>query len=153
MECHIFFADDSLLFTKADDSNVFAIKKFLEVYVRASGQAEGERFHSIGGQEILVKAMIQSILKYVMSIFQLPKGLIYEIQRLCARFWWGSNLNNHKMHCCAWSRLCKSKMEVGLGFQDLEVFNRALLSKQCWRIMKKPESTTTRIPKACYFKM
>ncbi|KAK2661148.1 hypothetical protein Ddye_007681 [Dipteronia dyeriana] len=45
---------------------------------------------SIGGKEILIKYVLQSIPTYSMSLLQLPHSLINEIQRLFARFWWGS---------------------------------------------------------------
>ncbi|KAK2655926.1 hypothetical protein Ddye_008978 [Dipteronia dyeriana] len=48
-----------------------------------------EKLLSIGGKEVMVKAVIQSIPTYAMGLFRLPKCLTYEIQLLCAHFWWG----------------------------------------------------------------
>ncbi|KAK3206989.1 hypothetical protein Dsin_021035 [Dipteronia sinensis] len=106
---------------------------------------------SIGGKNILLKSVVQAIPTYSMSLFQLPGGLVREIERLCARFWWGGNDRARELHWSAWSRLCDSKMTGGLGFRDLKVFNRALLAKQCWRILENPNSLVARILKANYF--
>ncbi|KAK3221778.1 hypothetical protein Dsin_008803 [Dipteronia sinensis] len=87
-----------------------------------------------------------------MSIFRLPKGLIAEIHRLSARFWWGSKDNQKKIHWCTWKRLCKPKFDGGLGFRDIELANRANLAKQCWRILMNPDSLAAKVLKGCYFR-
>ncbi|KAK2650963.1 hypothetical protein Ddye_018452 [Dipteronia dyeriana] len=43
--------------------------------------------YSVGGKEILIKAVIQSISIYAMSLFRLPKCLVDEIHSLHAQFW------------------------------------------------------------------
>lgn len=56
------------------------------------------------------------------------------------------------MHQKAWSKLKKSKELGGLGFEDLTLFNKALLAKQVWRILENPDLIISRIQKARYFK-
>lgn len=46
----------------------------------------------------------------------------------------------------------KAKVDGGLGFRNLESFNKALLAKQCWRLMTNPTSMSARILKEKYFK-
>lgn len=45
-------------------------------------------FFSLAGKEIIIKAVIQAIPSYIMSCFKLPKGLIDEIHKMAANFWW-----------------------------------------------------------------
>ncbi|KAG7967870.1 hypothetical protein I3843_08G121900 [Carya illinoinensis] len=45
-----------------------------------------------------------------------------------------------------------SKKDGGLGFTDLESFNKAMLAKQLWRVLNNPNSPVAQILKQKYFK-
>jgi hypothetical protein len=47
--------------------------------------------------------------------------------------------------------MCMPKYKGGLGFRDIEIFNRALLAHQVWRILTAPKTLSTCIIKAVYF--
>lgn len=57
-----------------------------------------EKTLSKAGKEILLKAVIQSIPTYTMSCFLLPMELCRNIERLMARFFWGSKEGERKHH-------------------------------------------------------
>ncbi|KAK2656773.1 hypothetical protein Ddye_009825 [Dipteronia dyeriana] len=216
MISHLFFADDTLLFTGASAKDCLAIRNILGVYSRASGQqvnfekssmcvskgissSVGDRLArlicvqhvrcldrylgipdfasknkkqlhkdikervwnrirgwqgklmSIGGREVLIKAVIQSIPTYSMSLFRLPRNLLNELHGLCNHFWWGSKVTKETIHWAAWDKLCRGKDIGGMGFKNLINFNRALLAKQVWRLIKNPGSLAARVLKHLYF--
>lgn len=49
-------------------------------------------------KKVLIKVVAQAIPTYMMSIFQIPKGLTNEIHAVLAKFWWGSSSISRKIH-------------------------------------------------------
>ncbi|KAK9670180.1 hypothetical protein RND81_13G183600 [Saponaria officinalis] len=111
-----------------------------------------EKLLSKAGKEVLIKAVIQSIPNYMMSIFRLPGELVDELHGMIARFWWGAKDTERKIHWLSWEKLCRPKSMGGMGFRDLRVCNEALLAKQIWRLMQDEQSMVHKVFKARYFK-
>ncbi|KAI5351664.1 hypothetical protein L3X38_004555 [Prunus dulcis] len=125
--------------------------RYLKERVWKKLQGLREQTLSIAGKEVLLKVVAQSIPLYVMSCFLLPQGLCHEIEQMMARFWWGQQGKNMKIHWMRWERLCKAKTECGMGFRCLQAFNMAMLAKQGWRLVHNPHSLASRLLKAKYF--
>ena len=49
----------------------------------------------------MIKAVIQSIPAYSMSVFKLPASLCKEIEMMIRRFWWGQH-DAKKIHWVKW---------------------------------------------------
>ena len=160
---HLFFANDSLLFYKADECHWRRLTVLLSKYEHASGQRLNQekraiffnrnttkemrnkitelsgvpitqqydtylglptlmgksktvafqsiknrvwkklqnwklKFLSHVGKEILIKAIIQAIPTYSMSVFMLPKTLCSDINSMMQTFWWGHQANEARVH-------------------------------------------------------
>lgn len=68
-----------------------------------------------------------------------------------AKFWWGQKENEKKIHWKSWLKLSVNKLDGGMGFKDLEMFNNALLAKQVWRMLQEPDSLWVRVLKGVHF--
>jgi hypothetical protein len=55
-----------------------------------------EKQLSIGGKEILIKAVAQSISVYAMSVFLIPKEICKIITDIISQFWWGDDDQSKK---------------------------------------------------------
>ncbi|KAK3226139.1 hypothetical protein Dsin_006001 [Dipteronia sinensis] len=192
---HLFFADDSLIFTKANEKNCVSIKEILAVYWRASGQAINfaksamcisHSFSVLEGQALVSRVGIK-LVECHKNYLGLPCFTGRSKRKIFAsivdRVWgkikrWGEknafcgrkrdssqNGDSGNLVLCHEhvpitsglnqgnsQHLCKPKSEGGLGFQDLEISNRALLAKQCWRLLKNLDSLAGRVLKSCYYK-
>jgi len=110
-----------------------------------------ERFLSQAGKEVLLKSVIQAIPTYSMSVFKLPKTLCTNLEKVMNRFMWANTSSSKGLKWMKWSRLGQSKLNGGLGYRDLEVFNLSLLAKQEWRLIQDPNPLVGGIIKDKYF--
>lgn len=99
-----------------------------------------------------MKAVVQATPTYMISIFKIPDGILDSIHSLMAHFWWGLSANNRKIHWHSWPSLFLPKVQGGMGFRDLKVFNQVLLAKQVWQLHEGTNPLLTAVLKARYYK-
>src|SRR4051812_14436520 len=106
---------------------------------------------SKAGKEVMIKSVLQSIRAYIMSVYLIPDGVVRDIEKMLNAFWWGGGHNNRGIRWLARDRMTMRKSEGGMGFRDFKAFNMAMVAKQGWNLMAKPNSLVARIFKARYF--
>lgn len=107
---------------------------------------------SYAGKVELIRAVIQGIANFWMSIFPLPQSVLDTIIATCRNFLWGKADGGKIKPLVAWSEVCTPKKEGGLGLFNLKDWNIALLSCILWDLHSKKDSLWVRLVHHYYFK-
>ena len=86
-----------------------------------------------------------------MSCFLIPRDTCRKLKTMISNYWWGSSADNRHMHWQRWELLTRPKVQGGMGFQDLRLFNKAMLWKQGWRLIENPNSLCAKVLKGRYY--
>lgn len=129
------------------------VELFEYIITKIKERTEGwtHKYLSPAGKEILIKSIAMALPVYSMNCFLLPVTICDEIIKVISSFWWGQDHGKRKISWVAWKRMSIPKREGGLGFKDLQNFNKALLAKQAWPILTNPTSLIARLYKGLYF--
>ncbi|KAL4592541.1 hypothetical protein LXL04_005541 [Taraxacum kok-saghyz] len=74
---------------------------------------------SIGGRFTLLKAVLGSTTNYYMPIFKAPDKVLYLLEELRGRFFWGAEVGKRKLHWIAWNRALAIKDDGELIVDDI----------------------------------
>ena len=72
---------------------------------------------------------------YMMSFFEIPKGVRKKLDYFRSLFFWQCDEQKRKYRLAKWNILCQLKDQGGLGIQNVELKNIALLSKWLYRLL------------------
>ncbi|XP_070042708.1 uncharacterized protein [Nicotiana tomentosiformis] len=98
---------------------------------------------SIGGREILIAHVLESLPIHLLSAVNLPKHVITELHKMFARFYWSNSGNGKARQWASWDTLCLLKEEGGVGFRSLRDISKALFGKLWWNFRTKKILWTT----------
>ena len=112
----------------------------------------GDGYLAQPGREELIKSVAQALPTYIMGVFKLPFSVCDDLTRMVRNFYWGSEKGKRKVHWKGWDHLMQPKDRGGIGFRDFRLFNQALLARQAWRLILRPDSLCTRLLKSKYYR-
>ena len=110
------------------------------------------KFFTKGGKEVIIKSVITALPNHTMSCYRLPKATAKKLTSAVAQFWWSPGGSTRGLHWKSWDKVCVSKEDGGLGFKDITDFNTAMLGKQLWRLIEKPNTLFSRVFKGRYYR-
>lgn len=70
---------------------------------------------------------------------------------MIAKFWWGAQNGDMKIHGMKWEVMSRYKQEKGLRFREIQIFNKALLSNMATRVLKEPNALWIWVLMGIYF--
>lgn len=71
---------------------------------------------SIAGRSTLINSSLNNAPIYHMSIYLLPKTIIYKMDGIRRRFFWQGGGTKRKYHLTKWDKICKHKKKRGPGY-------------------------------------
>jgi len=78
---------------------------------------------------VLLNSVLSSLPMFMMSFFEIPKGVVKNLDHFRSRFFWQGSSDKHKYRLAKCDILCRPKDQGGLGILDLQLQNKCLLSK------------------------
>nr|GEV95121.1 Pol polyprotein [Tanacetum cinerariifolium] len=105
---------------------------------------------SIGGRISLLKSVLTSIPLYHVSIFNVPIGVLNQLESIRRNFFYGVDGTDRKLAWIGWNMVLTSKKNDGLGVSSFFAHNRALLFKWVWRFLTDGSSLWTHFIKVIF---
>ncbi|MFS7930782.1 putative RNA-directed DNA polymerase [Helianthus anomalus] len=88
---------------------------------------------SYGGRITLIKAVLNSLPTYFLSLFKAPAKVLSALDKIRRVFFWGGSEDKAKMNWVAWEKTIAPVEFGGLGFGAIRDANLAMLAKWWWR--------------------
>lgn len=98
-----------------------------------------------------MKSVVQALPSYAMSCFLLPKSFCKKLDSIIMKFWWGGTQDKKPFYWKKWGWVSKGKGAGGLGFRNFHLFNKALVAKQCWKLLSEPDFFWATFIKSVYY--
>ena len=79
--------------------------------------------------------ILTNMVLYMISFFQLPKGVLSKLDYFRSRFFWQGDGEKKKYRLAKWDVVCRPKDQGGLGIHDLGIKNSALLGRWVFKLL------------------
>jgi hypothetical protein len=106
-----------------------------EIFQEKLSRCKGKLL-SLGGRLVLINSVLTSLAMYMLSFFEVPKGVLQKNGFLRVKIFFGNMMSTRKKNILTkWSILCRPKDFGGLGIQNLDIQNKCLLNKWLFKLL------------------
>jgi hypothetical protein len=81
---------------------------------------------------VLINLFLSSLAMFMLSFFEIPKGVLEKINYFCSRFFWQNDSQKKKYKLTKWNIVCQPKDQGGLRIQ-----NQCMLSKWLFKLINE----------------
>jgi hypothetical protein len=92
---------------------------------------------SVGGRLVLLNSVLTSLVMFMLSFFEVPKGVLGKIDYFRSQFFWQGSDYKKKYRLAKWEILFQPKEVGGLGIQNIDIQNKCLLSKWLFKLLNE----------------
>jgi hypothetical protein len=104
-------------------------QEMIEEHIKKKLSSWKEKYISVGGRLVLINSILSSLPMFMLSFFEILKGVLEKIDYFRSRFFWQNDSQIKKYRLAKWSIVCQTKDQGGLDIQNLEIRNKCVLSK------------------------
>ena len=98
------------------------------------GWLVGKKLLSLGNRLVLINSLLSSLSMFMLSFFEVPRGVLKKIDYYISRFFWQYDQQQKKNRLMKWSIICQPKVQGGLDLQNHDIKNNCLLSKWLYKL-------------------
>ncbi|XP_062089229.1 uncharacterized protein LOC133795785 [Humulus lupulus] len=107
---------------------------------------------SYAGRIVLINSVLLTINSYWSQLVILPNLVIQRINQVCRAYLWKcSGLLNGPGNV-SWKDVCRTKVDGGLGFKDIALWNLCAMGKHVWAISSKKDNLWVKWVSSVYIK-
>ncbi len=92
---------------------------------------------SVGGRLVLINSVLSSLAMFMISFFEITKGVLRKIDYYRSRFFWQGDDHKKMYRLSRWDIVCQPKDQGDLGIHNLEIQNKCLLSKWLFKLINE----------------